>query len=423
MNLITKTTLFYLLVAVLVFGAGGWITYHLVKQEVTKETDFALYDEVDEVAEDVRSGVPIEVLRRGKVDIVHLGDNLGLDTFYRFSDTLGPHPYREGEMENYRKIERIKAIDSSYYRISITDVFIESDDIYEVVVEIMWRLFLILGVSMLVASLLLTRWLLDPFQRILNSIRSFDLRQKEPLELPQTSTKEFRQLNAFVGAMAQRARQDFNSVKEFSENASHEMQTPLAIARGKLELLTETEPLNEEQLRLINDTQQSLRRLSKLGNALLLLTKIDNQEFRPREPIDFSERVNECLDNFEELAMLRGLPLQREIQPAVMLSIEPTLADVLIANLVRNAIRHNIEEGSIEVKLDEQQLSIRNTGQVPTIATEDLFDRFQKSQQSQNSLGLGLAIVKKICEANRLGVHYTFEGGWHKISVNFPKNV
>ncbi|NBC09437.1 MAG: hypothetical protein GVY26_19780 [Bacteroidetes bacterium] len=423
MNLIAKTTLFYLLVSVLVFGAGGFLTYHLVKQEVTKETDFALYDQVDDVAEDVRNGVPLELLRRGKIDIQYLGDSLGIDTSYRFSDTLGAHPYRDGELENYRKIERVKAIDSSYYRISITDVFIESDDIYEVVVEIMWRLFLILGVSMLVASFLLTRWLLAPFQRILNGIRRFDLRQQPSISLPKTTTKEFRQLNAFVTAMAEKARRDFASVKEFSENASHEMQTPLSVARGKLELLTETEPLNEEQLRLINDTQQSLRRLSKLGNALLLLTKIENQEFQPREPIDFSKVVNQCLDNFEELAMLRGLPLKRGIKPGVQLSIEPALADVLVSNLVRNAIRHNIEDGQIEVALDDRQLCIRNTGDPPSVPPQELFERFQKSQQSEQSLGLGLAIVQKVCEANQFGVSYRYEAGWHEISVIFSKNV
>ncbi len=423
MNLIAKTTLFYLLVSLFVFGAGGWVTYELVKREVTKETDFALYDQVDEVAEDVRSGVPLEVLRRGKVNIKYLGDSLGLDTFYRFSDTIGPHPYREGALETYRKIDRLKTIDSSYYRISITDVFIESDDIYDVVVEIMWRLFLILGISMLVASFLLTRWLLTPFQSILNGIRSFDLRQRDELNLPKTTTKEFRQLNAFITAMVEKARRDYRSVKEFSENASHEMQTPISVARGKLELLTETPELNEEQLRLINDAQRSLRRLSKLGSALLLLTKIENQEFEPSAPINFSKVVTDCLDNFEELAMLRGLPLRRSIQPEVPLSIEPTLADVLIANLVRNAIRHNVENGQIEVALNESRLLIRNTGNAPPVPPEELFQRFQKRQQSKQSLGLGLAIVKEICKANQLAVQYEFKRGWHSISVNFPENV
>lgn len=423
MNLIAKTTLFYLLVAVLVFGIGGWVTYHLLETEVTKETDFVLYDEVQDMADDIRDGISLEILRRRRASIEHLGDHLQVDTFYRFTDTIAPHPYREGETEPYRKLEAVKEVDGSFYHIIITDVFIESDDIYDVVVEIIWRLFLIFGVGMLLASFLVTRWLLTPFQRILSSIRGFNIKQSEPLDLPRTTTREFRQLNAFVSAMTERARRDFRSVREFSENASHEMQTPLSIARGKLELLQETEPLNQEQLRLIDDAQTALRRLSKLGSALLLLTKIENHEFRAQHKIDFSTIINACIDNFEELAMLRGLPVKREVEPNIQVALDPTLADVLVSNLVRNAIRHNQEDGAIEVQLDRERLVIRNTGAPPSIPTTDLFKRFRKNQQSEKSMGLGLAIVKKICDTNQLEVAYHFMDGWHEISVIFPTNV
>lgn len=423
MNLIAKTTVFYLLVSVLVFGIGGYVTYHVVETEVIKETDYALYDEVQDMASDIRDGIPLEILRRRKAEIEYLGDHLQVDTFYRFSDTIAPHPYREGETEPYRKLEAVKEVDGSFFHITITDVFIESDDIYDVVVEIIWRLFLILGVGMLIASFLVTRWLLTPFQRILSSIRGFNIKQSEPLDLPRTTTREFRQLNAFVSAMTERARRDFRTVREFSENASHEMQTPLSIARGKLELLQETPSLDQEQLRLIDDAQTALRRLSKLGSALLLLTKIENHEFRAQHKIDFSAIVNVCIDNFEELAMLRGLPVKRDVNPGVKVALDPTLADVLVSNLVRNAIRHNQEDGAIEVHLDHKGLIIRNTGAAPTIPTRDLFKRFRKNQQSEKSMGLGLAIVKKICDTNRLSVNYDFQDGWHEISVIFPTNV
>ncbi len=423
MNLIAKTTVFYLLVSVLVFGIGGYVTYHVVETEVIKETDFALYDEVQDMADDIRDGIPLEILRRRRASIEHLGDHLQIDTFYRFSDTIAPHPYREGETEPYRKLEAVKEVDGSFFHITITDVFIESDDIYDVVVEIIWRLFLILGVGMLIASFLVTRWLLTPFQRILSSIRGFNIKQSEPLDLPQTTTREFRKLNAFVSAMTERARRDFCTVREFSENASHEMQTPISIARGKLELLQETQSLDQEQLRLIDDAQTALRRMSKLGSALLLLTKIENHEFRAQHNIDFSAIVNACIDNFEELAMLRGLPVKREVEPGVKVALDPTLADVLVSNLVRNAIRHNQENGAIEIRLDQERLLIRNTGAPPTIPTRDLFKRFRKSQQSEKSMGLGLAIVKKICDTNRLSVSYDFQDGWHEISVIFPTNV
>lgn len=421
MSLIWKITLFYLLTAVLVFGLGGLMTYEVVKREIKKETDYALRHHLREIVENIEEDLPLELLRRSKVEIEALPPGLAQDTTYYFSDTLAAHSYLKGVMEPHRKLKVVKHIAGQDYQIAITDVLIERDDIYDVVVAIMWRLFLLLGLSMIVASFFITHWLLTPFRGILNSIRGFKLKQKESIPLPATSTREFRQLSVFITVMTEQARRDFRAVKEFSENASHEMQTPLAIARGKLELLQDTEGLDQEQSRLIEDAQQALRRLSKLGNALLLLTKIDNQEFKDQKPIDFSAVVQNCLDNFEELALLRGLPLERDVQAKVQMAIDPTLADVLVGNLVRNAIRHNLPDGQIYVSLNEQRLLVRNTGPEPEVPTESLFDRFRRSSHTPNSLGLGLAIVKKICDANQLGVSYRYGSGWHEVVVGLGK--
>ncbi|MCO6480968.1 MAG: HAMP domain-containing histidine kinase [Phaeodactylibacter sp.] len=420
MSLITKTTLFYLLVALLVFGAGGIVTFYLVQKEVQKETDFALWDNLNDITAEIEEGVPLAFLKRGKVDITDLGP-LPRDTFLTFSDTLAPHPYLQGQMEPFRKITAVREVGGRYYQVSITDVFIETDDIYDVVVDIMLRLFIILSVAMLFFSFLITGWLFRPFKKTLDRIRSFNLKDHKALELPQTSTKEFRQLNAFVAQMAYKARRDYLAVKEFSENASHEMQTPLAIARGKLELLLETPSLTDEQLGLVQSAQQNINKLSKLGNSLLLLTRIDNKEFADnREPVDFSRITQNCLDNFAELASLKGLALKSHIEPNVKLLVDPTLADILVANLVKNAIRHNISGGWVEVNLEEERLQVRNTGSAPRVSSEQLFERFQKSHQNNNgSLGLGLAIVKKITEANNFQVSHQYSDGVHEVTIAF----
>ncbi len=419
MNLITKTTLLYLLVALLVFGIGGVVTFFIVQEEVQKETDFTLRDNLREMVEEVREGVPLNILRRGNVEIIPLGSQVQVDTQYVFSDTLAPHPYLEGQMEPYRKITAVREIDGQYYRISITDIFIESDDIYDVVVDIMLKLFLILGVSMIIFSFLITHWLFQPFQKILYQISSFNLKKQEKLHLPDTTTREFQQLNTFVSQMASKARRDYLAVKEFSENASHEMQTPLAIARGKLELLLETPGLTNEQLELVNAVQQSIGKLSRLGTALQLLTKIENKEFARQEAVNLSEILNQNLSHFGELASLKGLSLRSENEPNVFITVDPTLADILIGNLLKNAIRHNTDKGWIEVKLDKKHLSIRNTGLPPTVPPEQLFERFQKGPLSNGSLGLGLAIVKKIVDASNFRASYDYGEGVHQVSVIF----
>ncbi|HMQ47265.1 MAG TPA: HAMP domain-containing sensor histidine kinase [Saprospiraceae bacterium] len=419
MNLIAKTTLLYLFVASLVFGAGGVVAYVLVQQEVQKETDFALYDNMLQLTEELADSIPLYILKRGKVDIYDLGSEVR-DTFYQFSDTLAPHPYREGQMEPFRKISAVQLVNGRYYKISITDVIIETDDIYDVVVKIMLRLFIILGLAMIVFSFIITRLLFRPFQKTLSQIRAFRLKESDPLRLPNTSTKEFRQLHVFLEEMTAKAKRDYLAMKEFSENASHEIQTPLAIAQGKLELLMETPNLSDEQLQLTEAIQQSIARLSKLGKALLLLTKIDNQEFSPQKPIDFSQIGQSCLDNFSELADLKGLRMHVQIEPNVLLAVNPVLADVLVSNLLKNAIRYNEPNGWIELELNQYHLLVRNPGKEPSVPTERLFDRFQKSQPTYGSLGLGLAIVKKIAEASGMKVNYIFNSGIHQLQVVFP---
>lgn len=418
MNLIIKTTLLYLLVAMLVFSIGGVVTYNMVQKEVKKETDYDLRYNYKQIVKAIEAGAPVELLRDDRINIIRLNTISKADTQQIYADTLAPHPYLD-RLEDQRMLTGVEEIDGKYYRITVMDVFIESDDIYEGVVNVMILLFIFLGTVLLVCGFMITRWMFQPFKNTLEKIRTFNVKKSKELKLPKTSTKEFRLLNTFVGQMAAKARRDYLSVKEFSENASHEMQTPLSVARGKLELLLETPGLTAEQLTLIQTAQQSLGKLSKLGEALLLLTKIDNEEFETQQTIDFSRIVRTCLSNFEELAQLKELRLKSEVDSDVKVKIDPILADVLIGNLVKNTIRHNIENGWIEVQLTQKQLIVKNTGETPKLSPQQLFERFQKSHQSNGSLGLGLAIVKKICEVHHFEVKYEVLENVHTVTVKF----
>lgn len=400
----------------LVFGIGGVITYQMVKKEVAKETDHELKHRMKDLQQAIREGIPLNLLESKQISITKLAAPQAESR--EFADTLAPHPHLRRE-ELQRKLSVVTTINGQYYRLSIMEVFIEVEDIYDGVVHIMTRLFLFLGTALILFSFFITKQLFRPFQQALEKIRSFNIKNDKALDLPKTSTKEFKQLNIFLEQMMIKARRDYLSVKEFSENASHEIQTPLSIARGKLELLTETPDLSAEQVALIEATQQSLVKLSRLGKALLLLTKIDNNEFSTQKAVNFSELVNNALVHFKELAQLKNLDLRSKIENNIYLKIDPSLADILISNLLKNTIRHNLENGWIEVTLDAQQLVVSNTGAPPKVPTDQLFERFQKNRQSNGSLGLGLAIVKKICEVNYFQVQYDFEAGIHRIHVKF----
>lgn len=418
MSLLTKTILLFLVVALLVFGVGGIITYGLVVEEVQSETDYYLHETFKATVRGIKAGKSIEALDNEKILITKLEGNNWTDTLSHYKDTIAEH-FNLHRMEQHRNLTRIKQIDGTYYRISITDVLIELDDMYEGVVGVLSRLFLYLSISVILGSVLISRWLFKPFVQVLNRLSSFNLKSSQGLQVPQTNTKEFKQLNSFLVKMTDKAQRDYRSLKEFTENASHEMQTPIAVAKGKLELMLESPDLDEERAELIQGAYQAISRLSSIGHSLTLLSKIENQEFTISGKINFSELLSHLILNFRELAELKGISLEADIAENVQLPIEKSLADILVSNLIKNAIQHNQQDGWIKVSLDQQQLSIRNTGSAPTVDPALLFERFKKGNQSGGSLGLGLSIVKKIVEVCDWKVSYQFKEDVHHLQIVF----
>ncbi len=420
MTLLAKTTLFYLLVALLVFGVGGVVTYQMIKKEVAKETDYYLNATFHRLVEAIAEGKPPKAFVNDKVVICELEDRFWRDTTAYYSDTLGAHPVLD-KLEPHRKLRRIKEINGIYYQISLMDVLIESDDMYEGVIDILSQLFLYLSLALIAFSFLISRLLLSPFKETLRKIGQFNLKKEQPIELPYTTTKEFRELNTFIGDMTGKARQDYLSLKEFNENASHEMQTPIAVAKGKLELLLEENSLSGRQAQLIQSAHQAIGKLSRIGHSLSLLNKIENREFAVAKPINFASAVENSILYFRELAELKGLEIKSETESQVLLPIDPALADILLSNLLKNAIQHNHSGGWIHIDLFRQKLVVRNSGQPPKLSTRKLFERFQKGNHNGGSVGLGLAIVKKICDVNHWQAHYSFADGVHEVTITFAK--
>ena len=219
--------------------------------------------------------------------------------------------------------------------------------------------------------------------------------------------------------MVQKVNQDYRSLKEFSENASHEMQTPMAVAKGKLELLMQDDQLSPEQIKLLQQASSSIQKLSKIGQSLSLLTKIENQEFTNTDVTDFSQVVEKTVSNFEDLAAIKGIKIDYSIDPEVHLRMNHMLADILVTNLLKNAVQHNEENGWIKVDLKDNTLVVKNSGEAPQLPTGQLFERFRKGNTNQRTPGLGLSIVKKICDASGIYVRYRFVEDAHTLNLEF----
>jgi len=419
MKLIFKVTLYYLIITLIVFGVGGIMTYNIFQRQVQMETDRYLISRLWSLETSIENGENPNAFISDNISIKQV-DNSSEETRYNFGDTLADHPSPLiDRLEPHRKLQVIRKINDQTYKIEIFDVIVESDDIFSGVFQSQTRLFVILGTVLVLSSFLVSIWLFRPFNVTLQGIKNFRLNDTEPIKLQKTSTKEFRELNQILDQMIQKIQSDYLSLKEFSENASHEMQTPLAVAKGKLELLLQSKGMDEEQLMLINSAYNSIDHLSKMGRSLGLLTKIENNEFRDLREIDLTKQIKNTLFDFQELLELKGITIKQNLEENVQVKSDPILIQILIGNLFQNAVRHNTPNGEIKIKLTSNDFTISNTGKKLNNPSDLLFKRFKKDNQSNDTIGLGLAIVKKICEINNYTISYQFENERHTLKVEF----
>jgi signal transduction histidine kinase len=416
MRIIAKFTLYYLSVTLVVLLAGGFIVYQSVQEEVDKEEALELKGWLDNTAERLERGTSIRRLNHDPIEIKKVRANLPDIPFHSY-DTIAMH-HQLQRLERHLKAKASYHINGEHYVISAYDVVVEPDDIVDAITKSGSRIIGLLLLFVTISSMLISRRILLPFQKTLRAIQNFNLRTQNGLVLPHTNTHEFKQLNTFLSAMTKKAREDYRSLKEFSENASHEMQTPLSIIRGKLELLAEADD-KVEQVRLIAAAHDAVEKLSRTGQSLTLLTKLSNQEFEMREPINLSKLVIDTLGFFEDRIEMKKIQLSTNIAKDVHLKLNPVLADILLSNLISNAIRHNLENGSIRISLTNPHLLIENTGYVPDGPTNQMFLRFKKGNRSSDSVGLGLSIVKQICDISDARVTYQFHEPWHSLAVEF----
>jgi signal transduction histidine kinase len=224
-------------------------------------------------------------------------------------------------------------------------------------------------------------------------------------------------MNAHFIQAAENASRDYRNLREFSENASHELQTPLAIMRSNLDLLLQ-EGMTERQSELMQGVYASLRRMNRLQESLLLLTKIDNRQFSGVDDIRIDLVVSDKVQQLQELLHARSLDCRLDLVEA-SIPANRELLDILLNNLFSNAIRHNIRDGKIHARLDEHSLRVSNTGMLEPLDDNRVFRRFYKRSNQADNNGLGLSIIKQICDTTAMKVQYAFTEGWHSFTISW----
>jgi signal transduction histidine kinase len=258
----------------------------------------------------------------------------------------------------------------------------------------------------------------QPFYNSLAKIRNFSLEQNKGIVFEKTEIDEFAQLNQSLDKLINGNIAAYTQQKEFAENASHELQTPLAIVQSKLELLMQSQSLTTEQYNIIEDALKALSRVSRVNKNLLLLTKIENSQYMEKDTIDLSELLNTMMPQFETIAAGKQIQLLPHFQPAVTITGNRALVEILLNNLITNAVRYSAAGSDIVLTLSANSFIISNPG-ASSLQADQLFKRFATAAIQQPGTGLGLAIVKQICHRYNWTIQYTFNNGQHVFTLHF----
>lgn len=276
----------------------------------------------------------------------------------------------------------------------------------------------IVGIAIVLTVRFILRRLWKPFDDTLKEIEDFRLEDGKLPDLPESNIKEFIRLNHTLEILMKNNLTSYRSQKEFTENASHELQTPLAVFQSKLDLLLQLPDLTERQAEMIQNLYQVSGRLSRLNRNLLLLAKIDNNQYARMEETDVVKLMEELLPSLETLA--GSITIERDFKvKSLAVHANRTLLESLVSNLVINAVRHNRAGGTIRLVLDERCLMIANTSDEQALNPELIFNRFYRPSEKTKGNGLGLAIVKAICEYHGWSIDYGFQKGIHCFTVHF----
>lgn len=424
MKLLNVTNRYYIIIAVALMLIGcGFLTYRLLYLFDREITEHMLYEK--------------QIIDQQLFEEKHLqhmsfkiGDHIEVQPIERFTtfrvqvrDTEMYDPYKK-DVVPFRLLSYEQQIDSTGYKIKIRRRLTENEDVmYGVLVAVA-----LISLDVILSFYFLNRWfsikIWAPFYNALNLLKNFDLRHGGKPQFQTSEIEEFNRMNDELRKLTDKVSRDYKNLKEFTENMSHETQTPLAIIHSRLDVLMQGENLNEQQQEQIRTTLDAVNRLSRMNKGLTLLAKIDNNQFSEEREIRMSELMDKHLSQLDMFVEAKGIQIVRNMNPRVMIQMNPNLADVLLTNLLSNAIKYNVENGILKVAIDNKTVTISNTGDAPNLSSDQIFERFKRGADKSDSTGLGMAIVKRICDFSSCTISHQYAENFHSFTIRLnPQKV
>lgn len=424
MKLLYKTNIFTSIVTLALFTLGVFIIYNIIIQKIDSELDEHLLINKAQVIAGLRNGKPMDYFNSNigeKIEIKKIPKITSTkDVFVNYS--RNEKDGDEGEEElNFRKIIFQTIVFNEAIEVSIISSLSERREIGEYISGVI-LLFLFLSLIILfLLNSVISKYIWSPFYLTLSKIKNWKPDDKSLL-LEKTNILEFSELNATLNNFIQKIEEDYTNLKDFTENISHETQTPIAIISAKIEMLMQERNYSEKQQEMLAESYKAVQRLKRLNETIVMLTRIENNIYVGTEKINLSISVHEKLLELNDFIKAKNISIIVEDFDSVEKEINPLLLNVLLNNLLINAIKHNLSEnGYLKIQLSENGMVIENSGVSTKIEKENVFQKFKRYTTIEDSIGLGLSIIKKVLDLLKWTIKYEYNNGAHIFKINWPK--
>lgn len=417
MKLFTKYNRINIAITILTFVVGSIAFYFVLHYVLVRQLDETLRGEQQEVVDYVNAHDQLPVIQNTKHQWITVAAAPETITKPKARSILS-YNKTEDEKEFIRQLAFSVTVEQQVYLITVNKSETETEDLLQLIILVTIGMigFILLSNYFINRKLITRLW--QPFYNTIDNIKDYQLAIQQPLQLTKEPINEINLLNDSLNKMTQRIHQDYHALRSFTENASHEMQTPLAVIRSKVEALLQDMEGKEKNIQQLLAIEDATQKLSKLHQSLLLLTKLENRQFIPNEMINLSAIISTKLEERQELITAKQLQVHLHCEDTV-LPFHQHLAEILVSNLLNNVIRYTPAGGEVYIDLSKDGLSVQNTAANGALNENKVFQRFYKEEQSAENTGLGLAIIKEICTIAGFTISYQYINNKHDFSIQF----
>ena len=424
MKLLNRSLAYLSLAFLLIIGVWSVVFYYNLKDEIRDSIDDGLDNNRILIVNKLQSDSTLLLQQEfggNNFKISPVSKLTALQFTDIYKDTL-MYRVNEDDLEPVRILHSAFEFNGMFYSLSVISSLVEEDDLIEDAFwSVVW-LFAILIFTIAIVNNVVLRRVWNPFYDILSQLKAYRLNHESSSIHVSTKTKEFTELQKASNALIEHSKETYLSQKQFIENASHELQTPLAIIINKLELLLESVNLSNSDADAIAHVVGMAEKLSKLNKSLLLLVKIENNQFSNKELVDINSICLDYRSNFQQFTDFKEIQITIDELAKLEVQMDVFLSEMLVSNLIKNAIVHNIKGGTINLRCTSEELIVCNTARGVALNSNIIFNRFYKDASKNDSTGLGLAICKVICDYYGLDIGYQLKLNQHCFTVNF-KNI